>query len=94
MNGKEPNNWERALEALSGEFDEHTGMYYLHLFSKKQPDLNWENEEVRHKIYDMMNWWCEKESTDSVWTLSACFRKLRHFQTGVQKGGLRFIRRQ
>lgn len=35
-------------------------MYYLHLFSKKQPDLNWENPVVRQEVYDMMNWWLEK----------------------------------
>ncbi|MBU5365093.1 alpha-glucosidase [Enterococcus devriesei] len=42
------------------EFDSASGQYYLHLFSKKQPDLNWENEKVRHEIYDMMNFWLDK----------------------------------
>uniref|UniRef100_UPI003FEDC72C alpha-amylase family glycosyl hydrolase n=1 Tax=Blautia sp. TaxID=1955243 RepID=UPI003FEDC72C len=42
------------------EYDAQTQMYYLHLFSKKQPDLNWENEKVRQEVYDMMKFWCEK----------------------------------
>ena len=42
------------------EYDENTEEYYLHLFSKKQPDLNWENEEVRNEIYKMINWWLDK----------------------------------
>lgn len=39
--------------------DEQSGQYYLHLFSKKQPDLNWENEKVRQEVYDMMNFWLD-----------------------------------
>ena len=48
------------LVALLGNSDEASGQYYLHNFSKKQPDLNWENEELRHQIYDMMNFWIDK----------------------------------
>ena len=59
-NGKEPNNWESCFSGPAWEFDEATGMYYLHCFSKKQPDLNWENEKVRDEVFDMMTWWCEK----------------------------------
>ena len=59
-NGKEPNNWESCFSGSAWQFDEKTGMYYLHCFSKKQPDLNWENEKVRDEVYDMMTWWCEK----------------------------------
>lgn len=58
--GKEPNNWGASFGGSAWEYDESTKMYYLHCFSKKQPDLNWENDEVRKKIYDMMTWWCEK----------------------------------
>ena len=58
--GKEPNNWGSRFSGSAWEYDERTGMYYLHCFSKKQPDLNWENEKVRRSIYDMMIWWCEK----------------------------------
>lgn len=58
--GKEPNNWGAWFGGSAWELDEHTGMYYLHCFSKKQPDLNWENPKVRDEVFDMMNWWCEK----------------------------------
>ena len=58
--GHEPNNWESAFSGSAWEFDEATGMYYLHCFSKKQPDLNWENPKVRDEVFDMMTWWCEK----------------------------------
>ena len=58
--GKEPNNWGACFGGSVWEFDEETGMYYLHCFSKKQPDLNWENPVVRKKLYEMVNWWLEK----------------------------------
>ena len=58
--GHEPNNWESAFSGSAWEFDEATGMYYLHCFSKKQPDLNWENPKVRDEVFDMMTWWCDK----------------------------------
>lgn len=58
--GKEPNNWGSCFGGPAWQYDEATDMYYLHLFSKKQPDLNWENEKVRNAVFDMMNWWCEK----------------------------------
>ncbi len=53
----DPNNWESIFGGSAWEFDEATGQYYMHLFSRKQPDLNWENTEVRGAIYDMINWW-------------------------------------
>jgi oligo-1,6-glucosidase len=58
--GAEPTNWESAFHGSTWEFDERSGEYYLHLFSTKQPDLNWENPEVRQAIYDMMNWWVDR----------------------------------
>lgn len=58
--GKEPNNWGAWFGGSAWELDEKTGMYYLHCFSRKQPDLNWENPKVRDEVFDMMNWWCEK----------------------------------
>ena len=60
VNGKEPNNWGGAFGGSAWEYDPQTQMYYLHLFSKKQLDLNWENEKVRQEVYDMMTFWCEK----------------------------------
>lgn len=58
--GAEPNNWGSAFSGPAWEYDQTTGQYYLHLFSKKQPDLNWENPEVRAAIYNMMNWWLDR----------------------------------
>lgn len=54
-----PNNWGSFFSGSAWEYDEESGQFYLHLFSKRQPDLNWENEKVRREIYDMMNWWME-----------------------------------
>lgn len=56
----EPNNWESIFGGSAWEYDEKTGQYYLHIFSKKQPDLNWENKDVRASLYKMVNWWLEK----------------------------------
>ena len=58
--GKEPNNWGSCFSGSAWKYDEQTDMYFLHLFSKKQPDLNWDNPKVRDHVFDMMNWWCEK----------------------------------
>lgn len=59
-NGKEPNNWGACFGGSVWEKDEASDMYFMHSFSKKQPDLNWENEVVRKAVYDTMTWWCEK----------------------------------
>jgi len=58
--GAEPNNWGSAFSGPAWEYDAETGEYYLHLFSRKQPDLNWENPEVRAAVYEMMNWWLDR----------------------------------
>ena len=58
--GAEPTNWSSFFSGSTWEYDETTGEYYLHLFSKRQPDLNWENPEVRHAVYEMMNWWLDR----------------------------------
>ena len=59
-NNKEPNNWESIFKGSAWEYDENTKEYYLHLFSKKQPDLNWKNKDMRNEIYKMINWWLDK----------------------------------
>lgn len=61
-NGKPlpPNNWYSEFGGPAWEYDETTDQWYLHIFSKKQPDLNWENPQVRRDIYDMVNWWLDK----------------------------------
>ena len=55
-----PNNWGSCFSGSAWKYDEQTEMYFLHMFSTKQPDLNWENEKVRKEIYEMMNWWGNK----------------------------------
>lgn len=59
-NGQEPNNWRSHFSGSAWQYDEATDEYYLHLFTKKQPDLNWENPKVRAEVYKMMQWWLDK----------------------------------
>ena len=58
--GRLPNNWGSCFSGPAWEYDKTTDMYFLHLFSKKQPDLNWDNPAVRQDVFDMMNWWLKK----------------------------------
>ena len=58
--GAEPNNWGSFFSGSAWEYDEASGEYYLHLFSRKQPDLNWENPEVRRHVHEMMRWWLDR----------------------------------
>lgn len=58
--GSLPNNWGSCFSGPAWEYDKTTDMYFLHLFSKKQPDLNWDNPVVRQDVFDMMNWWLKK----------------------------------
>ncbi len=62
--GKEPNNWGSYFSGPAWKYDDATDMYYLHLFSTKQPDLNWENPKVREEVFSMMNWWCGEKGID------------------------------
>ena len=55
-----PNNWGACFGGSAWQYDDETAMYYLHLFSRKQPDLNWDNPKVRQEVFDMMTWWCDK----------------------------------
>ena len=60
IDGKAPNNWRSIFGGSAWEPIEGTDYYYLHIFTKKQPDLNWENKELREEIYKMVNWWLDK----------------------------------
>ena len=60
VDGHEPNNWASIFSPSAWEWDKETQQYYLHLFSVKQPDLNWANGELRREIYKMMRWWLDK----------------------------------
>lgn len=55
-----PNNWQSFFSGSAWQYDKTTDMYYLHLFSKKQPDLNWENVNVRNSVFSMMRWWLDR----------------------------------
>jgi alpha amylase catalytic region len=57
--GNRPNNWESIFSGSVWEYDEQTEEYYMHVFSKKQPDLNWENPAVRQDVYSLINWWLD-----------------------------------
>ena len=59
-NGEPPNNWKSFFTGSAWELDPATDEYYLHLFSKRQPDLNWENPQVRREVFDMMHWWLQR----------------------------------
>ncbi len=58
--GAEPTNWESAFSGSAWAYDDRSGDYYLHMFSRKQPDLNWENPQVREAVYAMMRWWVDR----------------------------------
>ncbi|RDU35968.1 glucohydrolase [Neobacillus piezotolerans] len=58
--GKEPNNWESIFSGSAWKYDGKSEQYFMHLFSERQPDLNWENPEVREALYSMVNWWLDK----------------------------------
>ncbi|WP_053365240.1 glycoside hydrolase family 13 protein [Bacillus sp. FJAT-27245] len=58
--GKVPNNWESIFSGSAWKYDGETGQYFMHLFSERQPDLNWENPDVREALYSMVNWWLDK----------------------------------
>jgi oligo-1,6-glucosidase len=58
--GAEPTNWQSFFSGPTWEYDEASGEYYLHLFDREQPDLNWENPEVRQAVYAMMRWWLDR----------------------------------
>lgn len=60
VDGHEPTSWQSFFSGSTWQMDDRTGQYFLHLFSKKQPDLNWENPDVRAAVYRMMNWWLEQ----------------------------------
>ena len=88
VNGKEPNNWGGAFGGSAWEYDPQTQMYYLHLFSKKQPDLNWENEKVRQEVYDMMKFWCEKGIDGFRMDVISMISKDQRFPNGEMNNGL------
>ncbi len=81
-NGNPPNNWGSWFGGSAWQYDEKTDMYYLHIFSKKQPDLNWENEKVRREVYDMMLWWLDKGVDGFRMDVISLISKVQDFPDG------------
>ena len=86
--GTEPNNWRSCFGGSAWEYDGETQMYYLHLFSKKQPDLNWDNPKVRDEVFQMMDWWCRKGIDGFRMDVISMISKDESFHDGVVKDGL------
>lgn len=81
-----PNNWGSCFGGTAWEYNEETGKYYLHLFSRKQPDLNWENPKVRKAVFDMMTWWCEKGIDGFRMDVISMISKTKEMPDGEVKG--------
>jgi oligo-1,6-glucosidase len=89
--GAEPTNWSSFFSGSTWEYDETTGEYFLHLFSKRQPDLNWENPDVRQAVYDMMNWWLDRGIDGFRMDVINLISKVLPLKDGiVHEGGARF----
>ena len=84
-----PNNWGSCFSGSAWEYDDVTDMYYLHLFSKKQPDLNWDNKKVREEVFSMMDWWCRKGIDGFRMDVISFISKTKEMPDGkVPEGGL------
>lgn len=83
-----PNNWGSWFGGSAWEYDENTDMYYLHIFSKKQPDLNWENQKVRQEVYEMMRWWLDKGIDGFRMDVISLISKNQAFPDGEKGEGL------
>lgn len=81
--GGAPNNWGSCFSGPAWEYDAATDMYYLHLFSKKQPDLNWDNPVVRDEVFRMMNWWIDKGVDGFRMDVISLISKPAQFTDGV-----------
>ena len=88
--GAEPNNWESTFSGSAWKYDETVGQYYLHLFAEKQPDLNWENEETRNEIYDMMSWWLDKGIDGFRMDVINEISKNQDFPDGTARAGKKY----
>jgi len=89
-NGKEPSNWYSNFGGSAWEYDEATDEYYLHLFSKKQPDLNWRNPSLRKEIFNMMKWWLEKGIDGFRMDVINFISKPENFEDGDLKPGKKY----
>ncbi|MFV8828610.1 glycoside hydrolase family 13 protein [Alkalihalobacterium sp. APHAB7] len=88
--GKEPNNWGSNFGGSAWEYDEQTDEYFLHLFSKKQPDLNWGNPALRQDVYQMMTWWLDKGIDGFRMDVINFISKVEGFPDDVVKPGKKY----
>ena len=86
--GGPPNNWGSVFGGSAWEYDANTDMYYLHLFSRKQPDLNWDNPKVREEVFDMMTWWLDKGIDGFRMDVISMISKTPEMPDGEVKNGL------
>ena len=86
--GKEPNNWGGSFGGSAWKYDEATDMYFLHTFSPKQPDLNWDNPVLRNEVFDMMSWWLDKGVDGFRMDVINMISKVPGFPDGNQEGRL------
>lgn len=85
--GHEPNNWGSCFSGSAWKYSEATGMYYLHLFAEKQPDLNWDNPKVREEVYRMMTWWSDKGIDGFRMDVISMISKTKEMPDGVVDEG-------
>lgn len=90
-NGEEPNNWESIFGDSAWEYDENTNQYFLHIFTRRQPDLNWENTEMRQAIYNMINWWLDKGIDGFRVDASSHIKKEEGLEDMPNPKGLRYV---
>ena len=89
--GAEPTNMAAAFGGPAWDYDERSGEYYLHIFSRKQPDLNWENPEVRRAIYDMMKWWVDRGVDGFRMDVINFISKPERLEDGVPMPGKQYV---
>lgn len=88
--GSEPNNWGSCFCGSAWEFCEERGQYFLHFYSRRQPDLNWENEKVRKEIYDLMKFWMEKGADGWRMDVIASISKDQNYPDYPEREGQKF----
>lgn len=90
VNGGPPNNWGSCFSGSTWKLDEATGQYYLHTFGEFQPDLNWDNPNLRQEIYRMMRWWCDRGVDGFRMDVISFISKPPQMPDGEQKPGSRY----
>lgn len=90
VDGHEPTNWGGYFSGSAWEYSEETGQYYLHQFVPEQPDLNWENPQVRKEVFDMMNWWCKKGIDGFRMDVISLISKPEVYEDGPVKPGEKY----